>query len=241
MLDDNLTKGKLLKIIGDKRFDTEKDFKDFIKPKIKDILAIPKDRLGEEAESGSFDDSRSDIYVYDKETLHDNLIIIGLKAVRHSPQFSTDDFEKFHSYCMDSKALYSVLMSETECYLFRYKKKETTIDIMEVNEIPPLNHIDYEYWKQLTPEKIINMAWYNKWLVFGVGLFLVLSILIGLIHGIYCSVSGPIKGNISKDGQKTYYVPGSSGYNNIVIGDQPGEQRFCSEQAAINGGWKSGR
>jgi len=242
MIDDNLTKEKLLGAIGEKRFDTEKEFKDFLKPKIKDILAIPKDRIGEEAESASFDDSRYDFYVYDKETLREVIIVIGLKIARHAPQLSADDFEKFHSYCMDSKALYGVFMTETECHLFRYKKKEAATDIIEINEIPPLNHIDYENWKKITPEKLINIAWYNKWLILGVGIFLFLMLLVSLIRGVYCSSAGPIKGDINKDGQKIYYVPGDTGYDNITIGDKSGEKRFCSEQAAVNSGWnKNGK
>ncbi|MDJ0509665.1 MAG: hypothetical protein QNJ64_10490 [Crocosphaera sp.] len=48
-----------------------------------------------------------------------------------------------------------------------------------------------------------------------------------------------IKGNISiSTGRKLYHVPGQQDYENTVITTEKGERWFCSEQEAINAGWR---
>ena len=237
MTEDNLTKEKLLKHIGKNRFEDEEKFKDFLKPKIKEILAIPYDRLGEESASLSSDDIRYDIYVYDKETLRDTLILIGLKTINKYPKLTSEDIEKFHSFCLDSNALYGALITEAECLFFEYKKTESGTDINNVDQIPPLNHIDYEYEKDITPEKLMHMAQNKKWFLIAIGLLIFLLIFINISRAFFCASSGPIKADVTKDGQKIYYLPDSPGYKNITIGDQPGERHFCNEQDAVDKGW----
>jgi endonuclease YncB( thermonuclease family) len=52
-----------------------------------------------------------------------------------------------------------------------------------------------------------------------------------------------IKGNISgKKGQpRIYHMPGSAGYEAVVIAPAKGERYFCSEEEAITCGWRKGR
>ena len=48
-----------------------------------------------------------------------------------------------------------------------------------------------------------------------------------------------IKGNISiNSGRKIYHVPGQKDYENTRIQTEHGERWFCSEEEAINAGWK---
>ncbi len=48
-----------------------------------------------------------------------------------------------------------------------------------------------------------------------------------------------IKGNISiNSGNKIYHVPGQKDYEKTRIQSEHGEKWFCSEQEAINAGWK---
>lgn len=48
-----------------------------------------------------------------------------------------------------------------------------------------------------------------------------------------------IKGNISERGYgKTYLIPGCDNYNNVKIDTRKGEQYFCSEQQAIDAGFR---
>ena len=238
MQGDKITKKQLFKYIGKNRFDTEDEFKDFIKPRIKEMLAIPKDRLGEESASSASDDNRYDIYVYDKETNRETLILIGLKVNRKYPKFIGDDIEKFNSFCMDKKVLYSVLLSETECRMFKYEKKDAAVDVIEIEETPPLNHIDYEFSKVMNTEKLKDLALSKKPFLIAAISIIFFILLINIVSSVICSSSGPIKGNINKEGQKNYYLPDSPGYKNIIIGDQPGERRFCSENNAVSKGWK---
>ena len=48
-----------------------------------------------------------------------------------------------------------------------------------------------------------------------------------------------IKGNISYNtGEKIYHVPGCPHYDATVINTNYGERWFCSEEEAINAGWR---
>ena len=50
-----------------------------------------------------------------------------------------------------------------------------------------------------------------------------------------------IKGNINKKGQKIYHMPGQQYYNDTVIKESDGERWFCTEQEAINAGWRKSK
>ena len=56
----------------------------------------------------------------------------------------------------------------------------------------------------------------------------------------YSGTSEPvIKGNISKTtGEKIYHVPGGEFYDATVIDEAAGERWFCTEQEAIEAGWR---
>jgi len=56
----------------------------------------------------------------------------------------------------------------------------------------------------------------------------------------YSDTSEPvIKGNISKTtGEKIYHVPGGEFYDETVIDEAAGERWFCTEQEAIEAGWR---
>lgn len=48
-----------------------------------------------------------------------------------------------------------------------------------------------------------------------------------------------IKGNVSiSTGERIYHVPGGRYYNSTVINPRYGERWFCSEEEAINAGWR---
>lgn len=47
-----------------------------------------------------------------------------------------------------------------------------------------------------------------------------------------------IKGNISSSKEKIFHVVGCGSYNKTVIDESKGEKWFCSEQEAINAGWR---
>jgi len=47
-----------------------------------------------------------------------------------------------------------------------------------------------------------------------------------------------IKGNISRDGERIYHVPGGRWYNRTKIDEGQGERWFCSEAEARAAGWR---
>ncbi len=48
-----------------------------------------------------------------------------------------------------------------------------------------------------------------------------------------------IKGNINRDGVRIYHVPGGPTYEDTVIRVENGERWFCTEQEAIDAGWRA--
>ena len=50
-----------------------------------------------------------------------------------------------------------------------------------------------------------------------------------------------IKGNINNKGVKIYHVPGQQYYNETVITPSKGERYFCTEQEAIDAGWRKSK
>lgn len=47
-----------------------------------------------------------------------------------------------------------------------------------------------------------------------------------------------IKGNISSSGERIYHMPGQRYYDKTVIDTSKGERWLCTEQEAINAGWR---
>jgi len=47
-----------------------------------------------------------------------------------------------------------------------------------------------------------------------------------------------VKGNISSSGERIYHVPGCASYSRTKISPSKGERWFCSEQEAVNAGWR---
>ena len=60
-----------------------------------------------------------------------------------------------------------------------------------------------------------------------------------------CEYSGTnqavIKGNISSSGEKIYHVPGQSSYDATQITEAKGERWFCTEQEALDAGWRKSK
>lgn len=50
-----------------------------------------------------------------------------------------------------------------------------------------------------------------------------------------------IKGNINREGERIYHVPGGPSYDETRIDPAQGERYFCSEQEARNAGWRAPR
>jgi endonuclease YncB( thermonuclease family) len=64
----------------------------------------------------------------------------------------------------------------------------------------------------------------------------------GARDGAFSSPPGcDIKGNINRNGQRIYHVPGSASYADTVIDPARGERWFCSEREAQRAGWRPPR
>jgi endonuclease YncB( thermonuclease family) len=50
-----------------------------------------------------------------------------------------------------------------------------------------------------------------------------------------------IKGNINREGERIYHVPGSQSYDVTIIDESKGERWFCTEEQARRAGWRAPR
>ena len=50
-----------------------------------------------------------------------------------------------------------------------------------------------------------------------------------------------IEFGIIKKGEKIYHLPGQRYYDDTVITESKGERWFCTEQEAINAGWRKSK
>lgn len=51
----------------------------------------------------------------------------------------------------------------------------------------------------------------------------------------------PIKGNVSRQGERIYHAPWSPWYDRTVVDEARGERWFCDEAAALEAGWRPAR
>lgn len=49
----------------------------------------------------------------------------------------------------------------------------------------------------------------------------------------------PIKGNINREGERIYHLPGMRSYTGTRIDTEAGERWFCSEEEALAAGWRA--
>ena len=49
----------------------------------------------------------------------------------------------------------------------------------------------------------------------------------------------PIKGNITRNGERIYHVPWSPWYAKTTVDERQGERWFCSEEEAFRAGWRA--
>ena len=50
-----------------------------------------------------------------------------------------------------------------------------------------------------------------------------------------------IKGNINKEGERIYHVPGGKWYDRTKVNTEKGERWFCSEVEAADAGWRAAK
>lgn len=89
--------------------------------------------------------------------------------------------------------------------------------------------------KQASPPKIQPAIRFSTALSIIATLFIIIAAGYWILTGDSCK----IKGNISRDKSKIYYMPGHSRYSQVKVSPKNGEQWFCSEQEAIKAGWQT--
>ncbi len=73
--------------------------------------------------------------------------------------------------------------------------------------------------------------------------YLIIVVLIILVGAFYLTQiknrsSCTVKGNINSSKEKIYHVVGCGSYDKTTIDESRGEHWFCSEQEALDAGWR---
>ena len=230
MLDDNLNKEKLSKMIRQARFTSAEDFMNELEEPLLKNFFVDDERTVKKIHE---EEKRADIKIMDKVSKCEVLMVIGFKVVRDAPQLDPLDIQNFHQECKKLKSRYGVLMTEEEAHFYEYAEEGP----VEVKEIRPFNYIDADFEMHMGSQQYQDWLISRKYWVIGFGLLIILMISISLNNAKQCERSGPIKAEIKSSGEKVYYLPETTGYSDRTTGDVSGERRYCDEQDAIGDGF----
>jgi hypothetical protein len=230
MIQDILNSEILSPMMAGKVFESPASLRDELKPQIIEALMIDSKRVHD---IDNFD-GLSGLVIHDEFTTLEPEVLIVFKVT----QPNDADIQALHKKSNELGTITACLISPYGSCFFEYKRAGGEVVTEKLKELPPLNHIDYQFDRDLTPIKIRDYVVHRKWIFIAAGLFILLMIASALAQASICKSSGIVKGNVEDDGTKVYYLPSTAGYENVVIGDQSGERRFCDERTAIKKGWE---
>ena len=230
MLDDILSKTSLQKMVAGQIFETASDFLSELEDSIRQNLVLNEERMSEQSDTSG---KIAYLYVLDKLTNLEPLIIIGFRTKKDCPEIGEAERQAFHAICHKKEVLYGILTTERETYIFDYRSGVP----VEVSETEPMNHLDAKFERKIPPRVIQDLLLKYKYWVIGISLAIILMISISLANAKMCETNGVIKAEVKSTGEKVYYLPESSGYDQRTTGDQAGERRYCDEKDAIKDGF----
>lgn len=230
---EKITKQALLKLVQGQAFEDDKAMKEYLVPELRKLLLLSDpDRVSEdtvEAEEKTY----QALHILDKTTVHDVLIAV-IFSTKDLPDEVVDDFEM---HWKEEGAQYGVMLTPNNCRIFDIQNENEDKKVVETEEIPPLEEVDYEDEKEMGGKKYWYQMMNHKVIVFGFLLFVFLLFGLKATAFVLCRVNGQVLTDITEQGAY-FYVPGDRGYDRVETGDTKGERRYCSVEEAMNDGWE---
>jgi len=255
-----------LKILRDNNFNSELEMQNFLAHEIPKLFGIKKERVITELKTTSFDGTLkniSDLVVLGSRDK--NLVLVAFefkldKSIKQFAQGSYEDAKKqLHKYCQDLNSPYGVLLSETRCYIFKYKYYSSYFSQDRVDVLPPVSVIEKMitekrpgttiikeiHTKEIAPKKENEPKKAPLVGYFFVGL-LAFLILVSWYYNRPLSLENciSVRGNVSLDirgdiKDKIYHIPGSQYYDLVKLKKEDGDKCFRTESEAIENGFRA--
>jgi len=123
-----ILKNDILELIKGKKFESEKEFEEYITPLLIELFEIKPSQIGNQVTTTSFDYTLSncaDIVVRTDDEFKKVILVIELKLTKSIDRFENGDYEKaakqLHKYCQDLRSLYGILLTDETCFFYNYK------------------------------------------------------------------------------------------------------------------------
>jgi hypothetical protein len=159
-------KKEILSLIENQKFNSEKEFEEFITPRLVELFKIKPSQIDNQSITTSFDYTLSncaDIVIRsDDSDIKKALLVIELKLTKSIDKFKngnyTDAVKQLHKYCQDVKTNYGILLTEETCFVYYYdyvKKDQESIRI-ETDRIPNMKIIEDRATKDALVDFIVR-------------------------------------------------------------------------------------
>lgn len=144
-------KKEILGLIENQKFNSEKEFEEFITPRLVELFKIKPSQIKNQAITTSFDYTLSncaDIVIRTDDEFKKVILVIELKLTKSVDKFENGDYSKavkqLHKYCQDVRSLYGILLTDETCffYNYRYFRYDDKPERNEENRIPNIKKIE---------------------------------------------------------------------------------------------------
>ena len=151
------------KLVEGIHFNSEPEFRDYITPKIRELLKIKKNQIHNEKVTTQFDWTLSncaDILISSDENSSKILLVIELKLERFINKFYKGNFthaaKQLHKYCQNTRAPYGLLLTEEKYLIYHYEYSDSNSKPKRKNKIPKIISIEREVAKNTFIDAILQ-------------------------------------------------------------------------------------
>lgn len=121
-------KKEILSLLESQKFNSEKEFEEYITPKLVKLFNIKLSQIKNQPKTTSFDYTLSncaDIVVRSDDDFKKAILVIELKLTKSVDKFKNGDYidavKQLHKYCQDVRSLYGILLTDETCFIYNYK------------------------------------------------------------------------------------------------------------------------
>lgn len=123
-----ITKQQILWLVGNGNFKSEKEFEEYIIPKLIKLFKIKQTQIDRQSITTTFDYTLSncaDVVIRTDDNFERAMVVIELKLSRNVEKYKEGDYEEsikqLNKYCQDVRALYGILLTDIDCHVFENK------------------------------------------------------------------------------------------------------------------------
>lgn len=176
-------KKEILGLIENQKFNSEKEFEEYITPRLIKLLNIKPSQIENQITTTCFDYTLSncaDIVIRTDDDFKKVILVIELKLTKSVDRFENSDYTKavkqLHKYCQDVRSLYGVLLTDETCFIYKYNyfRYDNEPERNGENRIPNIKRIE----NKMTLNAFIEFVLHKKSLKYTY-LFIISALLLG--------------------------------------------------------------